>query len=121
MILIEFPCIEFISKNSVTGSKKNTNPNNANLAASGFVSSSKSQNVQVTFNGKIVTPQSLIVRKSHPAATGVGKYRTKGDGVGLVPTIDEIGPEITDKGPQVPTAGKHPMRRSIYLNYYVTI
>lgn len=64
--------------------------------ASGFIGGSSKTQYQVTFHGKIVTPQSLISRKSQSHGHD-GGTKPKKAFVGSSETIDENAPDLSDK------------------------
>ena len=95
------------------GSKKTGG--SSNVIASGYVATGKSAAVQVIYNGKIATPQSLLPRKAVAGpSNAAGKFKAKVEAVALNnPTIDELGADIQDK-PLQPHSSTKAMKRSLF-------
>ena len=70
---------------AIVGSKRG-------ILASGTQTGKSGSNIQVIFNGKIVTPQSLIPRKQAPSNTAGGKKAKD-----AVASIPENGPDSPDR------------------------
>lgn len=86
----------FLGSKAVTGTK--TAVNNATGAAG-----KASSQVQVIFNGKILTPQSLVQRRAHTSDGHHKKNKVDRGFVDKNETIDEDAPEEPDK-PTLPAA-----------------
>ena len=76
--------------------------NPSGILANGLITANtgpttKSSNVQVIFQGKILTPQSLISKKSHNVVTSSNSTKKKKFIVNDQ-TIDENVPETVEKG-----------------------
>ena len=87
--------IDFIFVSTHTGSKTVAG---TKAAVGGVAATGKSSQIQVIFNGKILTPQSLIQRKGPSGGDG-GHRRNKVDRgfVDKNDTIDEDAPEDSEK------------------------
>jgi hypothetical protein len=84
-----------------------TTMNNATAASSG-----KTGPVQVIFNGKIVTPQSLVPKKPHHSRSHHDNYvNKKGKPLANPQTIDETVSETTEKMPLHSMPSKAPLRK----------
>jgi hypothetical protein len=74
-----------------------------NATAVTGVTNSKTGPLQVIFNGKIVTPQSLILKKGHHTSTHKDNYvNKKGKPLAKQQTIDETASEAADRTSSAP-------------------
>ena len=100
-------CIFIKTHYIINSGSKAVNGTKAALGGATGATGKPSSQVQVIFNGKILTPQSLIQRKQYQSGGDGGHKKNKVDR-GFVEkneTIDEDAPEGSDK-PVLPTRGK---------------
>ncbi len=90
--------------NGLTGSKKGATTG----AASTLPSGGRSNNVQVIFNGKILTPQSLIARKSNGPSAGPGEFKDKKKRTDIKPQLGLI--ETVEESESATDVADKPMR-----------